>query len=270
MDLQGNLDNFGLPEIFHLLASAQKTGTLGVQKDGEVAMVYFRAGQVFYAYGPRKMIRLGDLLVKRGRITGEQLATALAEKKETQGHRRLGEIMLAKQWLSHDDLENAVQHQVQEVIYEALRWEGGRFKFYENQYPTDEEITITISTENLILEGVRRLDELSRIKGGLPAFECVLKLAPAEDGRTKDIALAANEWNVLTLIDGSRDIYQILEEVDSDRLGTLRTLAGLHSAGLVTESEAVREDASEQLLALGDRLSDLLDTYLTTNSEGTS
>lgn len=270
MDLQGNLDNFGLPEIFHLLASAHKTGTLGVQKDGEVAMVYFRTGEVFYAYGPRKMTKLGDLLVKRGRITDEQLATALAEKKETQGHRRLGEIMLAKQWLSHDDLEAAVQHQVQEVIYEALRWEGGRFKFYENQYPTDEEITITISTENLILEGVRRLDELSRIKGGLPTFEAVLKLAPADDGRTKDIALAADEWNVLTLIDGTRDIYQILEDVDSDRLSTLRTLAGLHSAGLVTECEDSREDESERIVALGNRLSDLLDAYLTTNGQDSS
>ena len=31
MDLQGNLENFGLPEIFQLLSSAQKTG--GQKKD---------------------------------------------------------------------------------------------------------------------------------------------------------------------------------------------------------------------------------------------
>ena len=160
MDLQGNLENFGLPEIFQLLSAGQKTGTLGIQKDEEVAMVYFRSGQVFYAYGPRKMTRLGDLLVKEGRITTAQLEMAMDEQRSSQGHRRLGEILLAKQWLGHDDLEAAVRHQVEEVIYEALRWESGLFKFYEEQFPTDEEITITISTENLILEGIRRLDEI--------------------------------------------------------------------------------------------------------------
>ena len=262
MDLQGNLENFGLPEIFQLLTSGQKTGTLGIQKGDEVAMVYFRGGQVFYAYGPRKMTRLGDLLVKQGRITPDQLVTALAEKNDTQGHRRLGEILLSKQWLSHDDLEAAVQHQVEEVIYETLRWEDGLFKFYEEQFPTDEEITIKISTDNLILEGVRRLDEMSRIKSGLPAFEEIIRLAPSEDGRKRDIALAAGEWNVLTLVDGTRNIYEILEASDTDRLLTLRTLAGLHSAGLVAEAGTQPVGHTDRLEELGDQLTDLLGSYL--------
>jgi hypothetical protein len=262
MDLQGNLRNFGLPEVFHLLAGAQKTGTLGIQRGEEVAMIYFRSGQVFYAYGPRKLTRLGELLVKQGRITVEQLELALAEKNTDQGHRRLGEILLAKQWLSHEDLESAVQHQVEEVIYEVLRWEEGMFKFYEEQFPTDEEITITISTENLILEGVRRLDEMSRVKASLPAFERALRLAPAEDGRKKDIALAAEEWNVLTLVDGTRTIYEILDASETDRLLTLRTLAGLHSAGLVTEADAPSEHLPDELVAMGNRLTELLESYL--------
>jgi hypothetical protein len=262
MDLQGNLENFGLPEIFQLLSGAQKTGTLGIQKNEEVAMVYFRSGQVFYAYGPRRMTRLGDLLVKSGRLTAEQLETAVEEQRTDQGHRRLGEILLAKQWLSHDDLETAVRHQVEEVIYETLRWGSGKFKFYENQFPTDEEITITISTENLILEGVRRLDEMDRIKSSLPPFEAVLRLAPAEDGRKKDIALQAAEWNVLALIDGTRNIYEILEATGADRLTTLRTLVGLHKAGLVTQSETRREQTSDRLVELGEHLTHLVESYL--------
>jgi len=262
MDLQGNLENFGLPEIFQLLTSGQKTGTLGIQKGDEVAMVYFRGGQVFYAYGPRKMTRVGDLLVKQGRITPDQLAMALAEKSDNQGHRRLGEILLSKQWLSHDDLEAAVQHQVEEVIYETLRWEEGLFKFYEEQFPTDEEITIKISTENLILEGVRRLDEMSRIKSGLPGFEQIMRQAPSEDGRKRDIALAADEWNVLTLVDGTRNIYEILETSDSDHLVTVRILAGLHSAGLVAEAGLPPKGHTDRLVELGDQLTDLLGSYL--------
>lgn len=265
MDLSGNLEHFGLPEILQLLSGAQKTGTLGIQKNEEVAMVYFRAGQVFYAYGPRRMARLGDLLVKAGRLTPAQLETAVEEQRTDQGHRRLGEILLAKQWLSHDDLESAVRHQVEEVIYETLRWGSGMFKFYEDQFPTDEEITITISTENLILEGVRRLDEMDRIKSSLPPFEAVLRLAPAEDGRKKDIALQAAEWNVLTLVDGTRNIYEILDATEVDRLTTLRTLVGLHKAGLVTESEARREQTSDRLVEMGEHLTHLVEAYL---SEG--
>jgi len=33
LDLQGNIERFTLPEVFQLIASSRKSGTLGIQKD---------------------------------------------------------------------------------------------------------------------------------------------------------------------------------------------------------------------------------------------
>ena len=54
LDLQGNVERFTLPEIFQLVSSSRKTGTLGIQRDDDIVMVYFKDGSVIYGYGPRK------------------------------------------------------------------------------------------------------------------------------------------------------------------------------------------------------------------------
>ena len=53
-DLQGKIGRFTLPEIFQLIAQSQKTGTLGIQKDDDIVMVYFKKGRIIYGYGPRQ------------------------------------------------------------------------------------------------------------------------------------------------------------------------------------------------------------------------
>ena len=60
--LQGKIGRFTLPEIFQLIANTQKSGTLGIQKDDDIVMVYFKKGQIIYAYGPRQTFHIGQLL----------------------------------------------------------------------------------------------------------------------------------------------------------------------------------------------------------------
>jgi len=144
-------------------------------------------------------------------------------------------------FITRKDLEDVVRQQVEDVIYDLLRWETGNFKFYENKFPTQEDVTINISTENLILESVRRLDEMEQIQNKLPPFDTVIGLALTETRRTKDVALEAEEWNVLTLVNSRRDIRRIIEESRLGKLETMRRLAGLLLAGLVEQVKPAEE-----------------------------
>ena len=51
LDLQGSIERFTLPEILQLIASSRKSGTLGIQKDDSIVMIYFKEGEVIYGYG---------------------------------------------------------------------------------------------------------------------------------------------------------------------------------------------------------------------------
>jgi len=261
MDLEGNLAQFSVAEIFQLLSFSHKTGTLGLQKSDEVAMVYFRLGNIIYAYTPKQKLPLGELLKKQELLREEQLSAALGEK-ERRPNKRIGEIFVEKGFVSRPAMEAAVRRQVEELIYRMLHWESGNFKFYENEFPTEEEVLIQISTENLILEGVRRLDELEWVKERLPDLGTVLSIKPIAAQRVRDLALKGEEWNVLALVDGRKDIYQIVERSNLDRLSTLKSLTALYLAGLVEPvTDGQNTTGQEKLEGLVEKLSVLLEIY---------
>lgn len=241
MDLQGSIERFELSDIFQLLSVSKKTGTLGVQRGEDVVMVYFRDGDIIYAYNPNRKLKLGDLLIRKKKLTTSQLERAMRIQRELKTRKRLGELLVLESFINRKDLEGVVRQQVEDVIYDLLRWETGNFKFYENKFPTQEDVTINISTENLILESVRRLDEIEQIQNKLPPFETVLGLALTETRRTKDIALEAEEWNVLTLVNSKRDIRRIIEESKIGKLETMKRIAGLLLAGLVEPVKPIED-----------------------------
>ncbi|MBD3169980.1 MAG: DUF4388 domain-containing protein [candidate division Zixibacteria bacterium] len=248
MDLQGNIEKFSLAEIFQFIAASRKTGTLAIQAIGTTSMVYFRAGVVVYAHcSPNKNL-LGDILLQNGKISAGELETALKKQQESPG-KRIGEIIVEMGIMELAELEKLIKFQVKEMLYNILSVDTGTFKFYENRFPTEETITVSISTENIILEGVRRLDELSRIKDVLPPLDSIIKLAPATDGRKRDIELEAEEWNLLASIDGRCSINQILEKTTMGRLEALSRIKGFMLAGLVTVSDIVADDIPMHSLA---------------------
>ena len=151
--LHGDIGKFTLPEILQLLAAGRKTGTLGVQQEDSIVMVYFSEGNIIYGYGPRQTFHLGQLLKEKNVISSTQLEQAINIQAKSENSRRLGEIMISRKFIDRADLEAVVTTQIEELLYSLLSWKSGTFKFYEEQYPTDEEITVKISVENVILEG---------------------------------------------------------------------------------------------------------------------
>ncbi len=263
LDLQGNIERFKLPEIFQLVSSGRKTGTLGIQRDDDIVMVYFKSGSVIYGYGPRKTYHIGRMLVENGRISPNQLDEAISEQAgETSSGKRLGQILIEKQYIDRVDLEGVVRRQVEELIYSLMSWDRGSFKFYENQFPTEEEITINLSTENVVLEGMRRLDEMTRIKDYLPDFTVIFTLANSEPNQKREITLEPEEWNILGLIDGRRSIDEILQSAPLNSIETLKKLASLQLAGLIQPSKSSVSNG-DKLAGMVDHLSQLIEDYMT-------
>lgn len=263
LDLQGRIERFTLPEIFQLIASSRKSGTLGIQKDDSIVMVYFKEGSVIYGYGPRQTYHLGQLLKERGVISDKQLQDAIDTQARNENTRRLGEIMIGRRYIDRADLSGVVKKQVEELLYSLLAWQSGSFKFYENQFPTDEEITVNLSVENIILEGLRRVDEMNMVKDTLPDLEAVYTISASQGGRTRDVSLTADEWNVMALIDGHRSLSEACRLNPASREDTLKTLAHLKLAGLITKTEKKEEASSPELEKMVNRLAGLFEDYLT-------
>lgn len=263
LDLQGKIERFTLPEVFQLIASSRKSGTLGIQKDDSIVMVYFKDGNVVYGYGPRQTFHLGQLLKERGVISAQQLEEAIGVQAKTENSKRLGEILISRRSIDRTDLERVVIKQIEELLYSLLGWQTGSFKFYENQFPTDEEITINLSVENVILEGLRRIDEMNMVKETLPDLEAVYTISASQAGRERAVTLQAAEWNIMALVDGRRTVNEICKVSSVDPNEALKKLAQLKLSGIITKTENKEKSSSPEMEQMVNRLANLFEDYLT-------
>lgn len=265
--LSGNIEKFTLPEILQLVATSKKSGTLGIQRDDSIVMIYFKEGNVIYAYGPRQTFHLGQLLREKDIISDRQLEQAIAIQSKLENSKRLGEIMISRKFIDRSDLEKVVTRQIEELLYSLMSWTSGSFKFYEDQLPTEEEITVEVSVENVILEGLRRLDEQIMVKEALPDLNEVYVISAAQHDRTRDVSLKAREWNIMALVDGYRSINDIISYGSVDSGDALKQLAQLKLAGIITKAGIKKKDTapSDNLEKMVNRLAGLFDEYLTEN-----
>lgn len=265
LDLQGSIEKFTLPEIFQLIAASRKSGTLGIQHNETIVMIYFKDGDIIYGYGPRQTFHLGQLLKDRGILSGEQLEEAVQIQAKTENTRRLGEILTSRRFIDRADLETVVREQIEQLLYSLLAWDSGSFKFYENQFPTDEEITLRLSVENVILEGLRRLDEMNMIREALPDFETVYAISASQKDRPRSVKLEAQEWNLMALVNGNRSINELVAASSMPEDVCLRTLAKLKLSGIITavQRKPSKPAESPELEKMVSRLAELFEDYLT-------
>lgn len=236
MALEGNLKDFTLPDMFRLLASGRKTGTLHLeQPDGE-GKVCFDKGRVFFASSTWHRESLGRRLVKAGVISEKQLRQALGlqkiQKKEMAG-RRLGQILIDEGYLDAKVLESFIQDQINDTLFDLFRWEDGDLRFEPDEACADEDIGIAISVENVIMESARRLELWNRIRQKIPSMDTEFMMASSPGDKTMEIHLKPKEWMLLCFLHGGRSVRELVGLAGYNDFETSKILYGMFSAGLI-------------------------------------
>jgi len=251
MALRGNLKDFSLPDVFQLIYFSKKTGVLRIMRaDGSRGSVWFRDGDVFFAQSNWRGEPLGERLVQAGRITPNALNRALEiASGPAGGNRRLGQVLIDEGYITDKILETFVQEQIEDTIFDLMRWDDGDFDFELLPEVLHEDIGLSVSIENVVMEGSRRLEEWARIKKKIPSMDVVFKMATAPGEGTFEISLKPIEWNLLLLVDGSRSVAELAAEKKRTDFEVARIMYGLFSAGLL---EVASEDEVERLR--GERL----------------
>jgi hypothetical protein len=240
--LQGNLQEFSLPNIFQLVKMSAKSGALTIRKEGDSGRVYFRDGVITYAYSQPQLLPLGERLVKAGAISAAQLKQALAAQKKAGGGARLGSVLLEQGSIDRETLEQAVREQIQDTAFTFFSWTDGQFEFSAEDAPPEEDILVEMGVETVIMEGCRRIDEWELIFEALGSLERVPHLACG--GHVDDegsLTLTAEEWRVVVHIDGRADVNTILRDCGLDRFHGAKVIYSLFSSGLINVSEPVIE-----------------------------
>jgi len=160
MDFSGDLSVLEPATLFQLFNMSRLTGMLKFITKDNNASFYFKEGELIYATIDTRKKKIGRFLIEKELITEEQLNEALDEFTSKGGTEKIGHILIDKGYLDYDSLATVIQEQMKEVVYDVLPWKQGQFIFFNEVQPKDVDILIDIKMDHLILEGLKRLDEL--------------------------------------------------------------------------------------------------------------
>ncbi|HEX9398481.1 MAG TPA: DUF4388 domain-containing protein, partial [Anaeromyxobacter sp.] len=118
------------------------------------------------------------------------------------------------------------------AFYRLLNWQEGEFAIEFR--PIEREERIPVSTQGLLMEGMRRIDEWGRIVEQLPALDKVFEIDYALlADRLAEIPDDVNA--LLKLFDGRRTLDQVIEEADYDDLAAAGVISKLYFEGIIKE-----------------------------------
>ncbi len=268
MALQGSIKDFGLPDIFQLIGLQRKTGnlTLKTGKD-QVVTVVFEGGMVVSADSGSKRMedRLGNVLVKQGKITKEQLDDALTTQKATL--QRLGHVLVTQNHITSEDLRQALMVQVSQLVFRVFRWRDGDYHFEPVEtVDFDRDNFQPMSADFILMEGIRMVDEWPIIEKKIPSMDIVMRpavdpnaveLASDDDGHHADkaaasskIRLSRDEEKVFRKVDGTRTVQGVIDATGLVEFEVCRILFDLLNRNLIaiggkgqTQSAEAREQA---------------------------
>jgi hypothetical protein len=240
--LEGPLKDLHIQDVFQLLDLGRKSGVLRVTSElrQSAATVCFERGGVVAASLGSDPQPIGARLVRLGKITAEQLHQGRSLQSGGDG-RRLGDILVGMGAISRRELDRQLKAQIEEAVFDLLAWTEGYFCFEEGApCQAAVEAAVRSPTEALLMEGARRLDEWSRIGSTVSHLGLVPRLPDQNGVPAAPLDLVPFEWEVLSAVDGQRDVHALAEVLGRSEFEVARTVYGLTAAGVVVLGDPAR------------------------------
>jgi hypothetical protein len=255
MSLSGNLKTVAFPDILQLLATGKKTGVLECRTSSRQKEVAFKDGNIIFASSVNTAEDLlGNMLLKRGRISKGDLERAIKLHKQT--GRQLGTTLIDMGLFDKNEIGECLKLQIEEIVYNLFSWQEGEFCFHEGASPKNAPFTVELATMNVIMEGTRRIDEWMEIQKVLPPDDVLLKIAKSPKVNREELTISVDEFRLLSIINGERTLPDLISLSPVGEFVTCRALYRLIINNLVEvagkrESAETTEHEDEEEVVLG-------------------
>jgi Domain of unknown function (DUF4388) len=236
----GDLATSGLPQVVRPLVRGRKTGVLRCTRDRVTKTVYLSEGRLIFATSTDPDDRLGEMLMRKGIISYRGLEESV---RALQAGKRQGTILVESGAIRSRDLVEGVAEQVQEIVHGLIQWDEGRWEFVEGDLPSKEVIVLRMSTGDLLLEGVRRVQRWTRIRAGAGGLEQKYALAPDSSAVVGSLSLHKEELNLVASLDGVMTLEELCAASRQSDFVVCRAVWGLWGAGVL---DRVPEDVAAE------------------------
>ena len=228
------------------------TGRVWFRRDDVETTVYFDRGRPVFAASNEPRDRMGDLLLREGKITAAQYERCQSMVAES--GRRTGEILVDFGYLTRRELLPAVRRHVEDIVYSLFSWDRGSYRITLDPAPSAERIRLSRHPASLILEGIRRKLDRASLEHLIGPTSTVIEV-PDRDrlGGIVNLGdLAAEERAALAAFDGQADLAQVARTAGVDLVDILPLAWGLCVLGLATARRTDAEVSDDSTALVGE------------------
>jgi CheY-like chemotaxis protein/tetratricopeptide (TPR) repeat protein len=142
------------------------------------------------------------------------------------------------------DAEMGTSLRGEAALYRMLIWNEGSFEVEFRDVRRDA--TIAASTQALLMEGMRRVDEWGRLLEQLPPLDRVFDVSDNE--LVERLAEIPDEINlILRHFDGRKSLAQVVDAAGGDDLETLSAISKLYFEGLIFDTGQMPPEPGEEV-----------------------
>ncbi len=251
--LAGDVKTVPLLSLMNLLGQSRETGRLVVKHRDAERVVLLKNGDVASVGSNLPRDRLGTFLVRLGRVRDVDLERA--QQICAQTGQRIGQVLVQQKLVEPHELWACIQEQITELFAEVTQWPEGSFVLYrvpaEHPFPS----TPPLSMQGLLLEAVRRADEMSVFRERIASVNTRLR-------RTQKAArpdLPEDERAVMEAVAPEASVAEVSRALHTNEFEATRLCYQLLKAGLI---EIVKPSApARPSFALSQEDRDRIDIY---------
>lgn len=233
--IRGSLEESSIPELLRSIMRSRESGIITCHLQEHLKSIHLLDGQLIFATSNNQDDRLGESLIRYGRI---QVRNYLDATNLVRPGRRLGSILIEMNVISPEELVEGVRNQVLDIVKGLFEVTKGTYELVLKQLDTQELIVLNISTEDIIFDGVKAIKSWSRISKGIGPIHG--KLIPAVDSSkiVMNLSLDPDETHLFSLCEkGQFTIEQICSMSYMNNYETCRRLWALMMVGVLEEAE---------------------------------
>jgi hypothetical protein len=246
--MQGKIADFSIPDIFQLVSSQGKSGSLAISGNDRVTIFLFSGGRIVDVQPDRRESKslLGTMLRDAGYLTDSELKRFLSSQGT--GGKKIGEILVEKGKVSKEVLGRYLVLQVKECLFDVLTLREGEYRFEGFAVRPAAWGGDPIRPDVLLMEGMQYLDEYPRYRSIFPSSE--FRVARKKGERVDMYALSEEERILWKALDFSEDPDRVYRKACLTGFEGIKALASLLHRGLIdvsTTDPADRVDPGKRL-----------------------
>jgi hypothetical protein len=236
MPLHTDIKTFSLSAIVRLVHAENKTGVLKVARADHSAGLHFKQGKIVFISGSLTQdLSLGSLLKAGNIIRQEDILKSMQIAEETGKH--LGAILVEREYITRTKLVSILRYKYREVIARVLTWKDGEFSYTDGLSDYFDELGLNMDPIRMLADA----QKWKEYRNLIPNDQVVFQI---KDGTFEPDPFSGDSVSrVMLLINGRRNVAQIINETGLTRLTAYRALAALAYQGAIARQEVIGEKA---------------------------